>query len=155
MSHRMQLLKYSSDEAGLRISRSKSCTQHIGYGGDVPAVTADDIETLQLKHECPKQWCTQRFASKESVHSHVLWHDRREGGRVDQDVLVKGQIVGPRGPPEHRFYLVFWADGSRRCLLHKCFTPTSQHVIDQFFLIHYYLDRCGSLGDPTETRCTQ
>ena len=82
ISHRLQLLQHSSDNAGLRISRSKSCSQHIGYGRDAPAVTADDIEALQLKHECPNQWCTQRFASKESVRSHVLWHDRREGGRI-------------------------------------------------------------------------
>ena len=152
MSHRLQILELSSDKAGLRVSRAKSCVQHIGYSRDVPAVTADDIEALQLKFECPKQWCTQRFANSAAVRSHVLWHDRREGGRVDQNELVKGQIVGARGPPEHRFYLVFWDDGRRRWLLHKCFTPTSQHTIDQFFLIHFYLDRCGSLGDPTESR---
>ena len=85
-----------------------------------------------------------------AVRSHVLCHDSREGGRVDQNELVKGQIVGVRGPTEHRFYLVFWADGRRRWLLHKCFTPTSQHMIDQFFLIHFYLDRFGSLRDPSE-----
>ena len=28
-------------------------------------------------------------------------------------------------------------------------------MIDQFFLIHFYLDRGGSLRDPTEARCVQ
>ena len=78
-----------------------------------------------------------------------------EGGRIDQNELAHGQIVGARGPPEHRFYLVFWTDGRRRWLLHKCFTPSTQHMIDQFFLIHFHLDRSGSLRDPTEARCAQ
>ena len=108
LSHRIQILEVSSAKAGLYVSPPESCTQHIGYDRDAPAVTADDICGLMLKHECPRPWCTHRFASKTAVRMHVLWHDRREGGLVDQEDLALGQIVGARGPPEHRFFLVFW-----------------------------------------------
>ena len=108
VSHRLQILELSSGKAGLRMSRAKSCAQHIGYSKDMPAVTADDIEALQLKYECPKPWCTQRFASLVAVRAHCVWHDKREGGCIDQEELARGQIVGARGPPEHRFFLVFW-----------------------------------------------
>ena len=54
LSHRTQLLQFSSSKAGLEASAAKSCTQHIGHSGDAPAVTARDIEALKPKHECPK-----------------------------------------------------------------------------------------------------
>ena len=44
LSHRTQLLQHSSSKAGLKASTAKSCTQHIGYSGDAPAVLARDIE---------------------------------------------------------------------------------------------------------------
>ena len=40
-------------------------------------------------------------------------------------------------------------------VLHKCFTPRTQHMIDLFFTIHFYLDPSGSLRDPAEARCPQ
>jgi len=70
LSHRIQILELSSEKAGLHMYKLKCCTQHIGYYSDTPAITADDIEALKLKYECPKAWCTQRFASLVTVHSH-------------------------------------------------------------------------------------
>ena len=54
LSHRMQILQFSSSKADLEVSLPKSCTQHIGYHRDTPAVTVEDIQGLKLKYECPK-----------------------------------------------------------------------------------------------------
>ena len=59
LSHRVQILLHSSSKAGLTASARKSCSQHIGYSGDAPAVTARDIELLNPRFECPKSWCTR------------------------------------------------------------------------------------------------
>ena len=72
VSHRLQILEHSSEKAGLRMSRLKSCTQHIVYSKDAPAVTADDIQALKLKYGCPRPWCTQRFASTAAVRAHCV-----------------------------------------------------------------------------------
>ena len=133
LSHRLQFLEFSSSKAGLHMNPAKSSTQHIGCGGDAPAVTPQDIRDLKSTHECPKAWCTRRFTSAAEVRAHIVWHDKREGGSIDQAHLACGQIVGARGPPEHRFYLVLWPDGEFKRLLHKTFTPQSQHLIDNFF----------------------
>ena len=155
LSHRTQLLQHSSSKAGLKASTAKSCTQHIGYSGDAPAVLARDIEQLNPTHECPKTWCTRRFSTAAEVRSHVLWHDGREGGSVDQVHLARGQIVAARGPPEHRFFLVLWSNGEMKWLLHKVFGPDTQHLIDTFFLIHFHLDRGGDISGANESRCVQ
>ena len=137
MSHRVQILQLSSSKDGLEVSRPKSCAQHLGSYRDAPAVTVDDIQDLKLKYECPKPWCTHRFPSKAAVRGHVTWHEKREGGTIDQDILALGQVVGARGPPEHRFFMVLWLDGRHEWLLHKCFTPRTYHLFDLFFLIHH------------------
>ena len=155
LSHRAQLLQHSSSKAGLEASAAKSCTQHIGYSSDAPAITVRDIEALKLKHECPKSWCSRRFTSAAAVRSHVTWHERREGGGIDQDKLKSGQIIAARGPPEHRFYLVLWANRELKWLLHKSFGPDTQHMIDIFFIIHFHLDRDGNIEVPGESRCIQ
>ena len=111
LSHRIQILQHSSSKAGLEVSQPKSCTQHIGYHRDTPAVTVEYIQGLKIKYECPKPWCTHRFPSKAAVRSHVMWHERREGGTIDQEHLALGQVVAARGPPEHRFFLVMWMHG--------------------------------------------
>lgn len=155
LSHRIQLLQFSSSKAGLVTSAAKSCTQHIGHSSNAPAVTPRDVEALKPKYECPKAWCTRRFTSATEVRFHVLWHDRREGVGIDQDNLAKGQIIAARGPPEHRYYLVLWATGESKWLLHKGFGPKTQHLIDIFFIIHFHLDRGGDISVPGEQRCVQ
>ena len=72
VSHRLQILEHSSEKAGLHMFRLKSCTQHIGYSKDAPAITADDIQALKLKYGCPRPWCTQRFASTAAVRAHCV-----------------------------------------------------------------------------------
>ena len=99
---------------------------HIGHNSDAPAVTVQDIIALKPKHECPKPWCTRRFTTAAEVSSHVVWHEHREGGGVDQHNLTLGQIVAARGPKNHRYYLVLWADDTLKCLLHKSFGPRTQ-----------------------------
>ena len=81
---------------------------------------------------------------------------RERGGSIDQTHLANGQIIGARGPPEHRFFLVLWTGGEFKWLLHKSFTPQTQHLIDNFFFVHFHLDRGGAIGGgPDEARCAQ
>ena len=72
LSHRLQFLELSSNKAGLRINPAKSSTQHIGCGGEAPAVTPQDIRDLEPTHECPKAWCPRRFTSATEVRAHVV-----------------------------------------------------------------------------------
>ena len=119
-------------------------------------VTPKDIESLKLTRECPKPWCTRRFGTMKEVQSHVLWHERYEGGVIDSERLSAGIIVRARGPPEHRFFLVHWADGQSEWVLNKHFTHTCQHLIENYFPIHFYLDHASDLQVPwPEHRCAQ
>ena len=153
LTHRLQILELSSLKAGLATSHTKSCLQHIGHSGDALAVTSRDIQALKTKFECPKSWYTRRFTSAAEVREHVVWHDTREGGRIDQAKLATGYVVAARGPPEHRFFLVYWATGEFKWLLHKSFTPQTQHLIDTFFYTHFHLDRDGTIrGGSGEAR---
>ena len=151
----VQNVQFSSGIAGLNISVRKSHAQHIGRCRGAPAVTPMDIASLKLTRECPKPWCTRRFGTMEGVRAHVLWHDKHEGGMIDSARLSVGVIMSARGPPEHRFYHVFWVDGPPKWVLHKHFTPNCQHLIEIYFSIHFYLDRASNLQVPWEHRCVQ
>ena len=69
--------------------------------------------------------------------------------------MAQGTIVSARGPPEHRFYLVGWNDGQLKWILHKQFQVGCYHLIDNYFTVHFYLNRAGDLEVPWEFRCKQ
>ena len=85
------------------------------------------------------------------VQFHVLWHAKYEGGVIDSERLSVGTIVSARGPPEHRFFLVHWADGQSKWVLNKHSTYTCQHLIENYFSMHFYLDRASDIQVPVRT----
>ena len=147
--------EYASEVGGLYLSRRKSYAQHIGPAKEAPAVTSADVAALKPPRQCPKPWCTRRFFTMKEVRCHVLWHKNREGGSVDKTRLERGMVVAALGPPEHRFFLMFWTDGACKWLLHKHFGPECQHLVDNFFATHFYLDPSSGVEVPDEHRCVQ
>ena len=76
LSHRLQLLEFSSSKAGLHMSPPKSSTQHIGRSGEAPAVTPMDIRSL----------------------TSVPRHGAHAGSRAQQRfVLMRCDTTGERG----------------------------------------------------------
>ena len=150
-----QNVEIVSENAGLTINALKSYGQHIGRHAEAPAVTTDDIAALEPAHACPVPWCTRRFGTKAEMRGHALWHKGQKDSIMDQTELALGMVLGARGPPEHRYYLVGWMDGRFKWLGHQHFQETTQFMVEQFFLVNFFLDRNCDLKVPWEHRCIQ
>ena len=72
-------------------------------------------------------------------------HKRASSYIIDQDRLTAGAIQGARGPPEHRYYQVDWADGEVKWLDHVHFQEEARVLIDEFFFVNSHLDFYSAL----------
>ena len=141
LSTSVQNVQYFSSRAGLSVSATKTYSQHIGRGAEAPAVTSADIEALKMPVCCPVSWCTRRFSNKTELRGHQLWHTKRSRCCADQERLAQGSILCARGPPDNRYYRVFWRDASPQWLRHTQFTVETLPIVELFFQMNSHLNR--------------
>ena len=104
---------------------------------------------------CPVSWCTRRFSNKTELRGHQLWHTKRSRCCADQERLAQGSILCARGPPDNRYYRVFWRDASPQWLRHTQFTAATLPMVELFFQVNSHLDRNTDIEVPWENRCAQ
>ena len=74
---------------------------------------------------------------------------------MDQMRLACGAIQEARGPPDRRYYLVGWLDGSAEWVEHRHFTESTHHLIAEYFFFRPQLDCNDDLEVAGEHRCIQ